>query len=565
MTDLYKKLPIHQKIILVMLITVIFFSPLLSSWRVEYRGGILIVFSLLLLIVLLTNNFKPANNIEVHKLIFSCFILTLLISLLFSSEQELSTVWTAYYVGWFALFWAAQSTRFARKLFFSFFTLSLFLVLLYCWWQYYEIFPATIEYFRQHPELAGNFSNTVFKPRLYGSFQYPNALASFIILGTGIISISLFSKNNCKLSWSRLLHSPANWWLILLFGGCSFFIWLTASRAGIFIWIVQVAIIVLLFFKTHLKLSAIILTLAIIGSSWSLLSTDQDYENSSVETITTRTIEISKSSASKLLTFQGSVNMIRHHPWFGVGAGLFGHNYYRYRPQSQTDAPNSAHNIFLDITAQAGMFSGILLFMLMFSILKSCSSHKVIVVVLCSVLLHSMLDWNFNIIGIGFCFFILAGLYCKPKYISVSKLVSSSLIGIKIISILLAALAIYYLARSTLGGFLFMSAHQNYKFQNRQIAHQQYHQAIEINPLRAEYYLHFSFVQTDLNRAEDNLLRAKDLAPFWYEPYYHLARINYLQQNIAGALLFSDSALQLFPTSSEVRALTDSIQSSIDK
>lgn len=565
MIEIYKKLPGHQKFISVMLIIIFLFSPLLSSWRVEYRGGIIIFFSLLLLIILSVINFNRTKKIELHKLIFSCFILTLLISILFSSEKELSLIWTAYYVGWFAVFWAAQSTRFARKLFLFIFTLSLFLVFLYCWWQYYEIFPATIKYFQQHPELTGIFSNTVLKPRLYGSFQYPNALASFIILSTGIILTSLLSEKNRKLNWSLLLHSPVNWWLIILFGGCSFFIWLTASRAGIIIWMVQVTIIVLLFLKTHLKLSAILLTLAVICSSWSLLSTDRGNENYSAETITTRTIEISKTAASKLLTFKGSVNMIKHHPWFGVGAGLFGHNYYRYRPQSQTDAPNSAHNLFLDITAQTGIFSGMLLFILLFLILKSCLNNKIIFIVLCSVLLHSMVDWNFNIIGIGFSFFILAGLYCMPKYISVPKPAIFVLTGVKIISILLAALGLYFLARSTIGGFLFMSAHQNHKFQNWRIAREQYHQAIKVNPLRAEYYLHFSFVQTDLHRAEDNLLRAKDLAPFWYEPYYNLARINYLQNNNAAALLFSDSALQLFPSSGEVRALTDSIHSNISK
>jgi hypothetical protein len=252
--------------------------------------------------------------------------------------------------------------------------------------------------------------------------------------------------------------------------------------------------------------------------------------------------------------------MIKNNPWVGVGAGLFGHQYYRYRSPLQSDAPKSAHNLFLDIASQTGLLSGILSIVLLIILLKSCSKNKIIVLVLGFVLIHSMVDWDFNTIGISFLFFIFCGLYSKPKYISLSRIVRTIIPVIKISFIILLAIGLIISVRSFIAGFFYISANQNYQFNNYQIARQQYRRATIINPYRAKYYLEYSFVQSDLESAKNSLLRATELAPYWYEPYYHLARINYIQGNLEKAQSYSDSALMLFPTSRDIKFLQDSLE-----
>lgn len=67
-------------------------------------------------------------------------------------------------------------------------------------------------------------------------------------------------------------------------------------------------------------------------------------------------------NAQRLRIWEGTLNLIRDHPWFGVGPGNFGLVYPQYRLASEHEGVSTPHNLYFYITTGWGIPGGLLLF-----------------------------------------------------------------------------------------------------------------------------------------------------------------------------------------------------------
>lgn len=524
----------------------IFVIPLFSRIRVEYTAGLLIAFSLILFLFLT----KKFNKITIEEIFLFSFIIFYFFSAFFSEAKEVSFVWSGYILSWTAFYYFGKRLKGDKKIISKIVILSLLCVLIYCFWQFFIIFPATKEYFLKHPELVGNFSSNVYSSmRLYGTFQYPNSLAAYFILISGVLWNFIYNKENIS---KFLIFTIILIWLII-----SFFIWQTGSRLGIIIWLIEVLFIVIIFFKRSKKYSLLILILTFIGISSSIFYLKFN-TNINIENITQRRSSAKATTSAKLLTYIGSLKIIKKHPFVGCGPGAFSHYYAHIRPERQNDLPHSAHNIFLEIASTAGIITSIFFLLFILFSLKKTLKNPLIFMSLIMLLIHSCADWNFKNIGIALLFFLLLGLYSvenKEEYkinIRFSKLVS-------FLFIFLIIFSIYFQIRSGIGGLYYSKAEQELYFNNKKRALEYFNTAININPYRAEYYLKSASAQTTLESVKECYNKAAEYAPQWNEPYYHLCKICLIENNIEEAKYYAKKALQLFPSSEEIKALNDSL------
>jgi len=542
---MYKSKNFLKNIFKYLIFILIFFIPLLSRMRIEYSGGLIIGFSLIIYLLC----FFKLIKINTDEIFLISFVIFYFISAFLSKEREISFVWSGYILSWAAFYYFGKKIKDDRKIVSNILILSLIFVLSYCFWQFFIIFPATREYFAKHTEIAGNFSSNVYSSiRLYGTFLYPNSLAAYFILISGVMWSSIFNKN--KIYKVRIVILTIIWLII------SFFIWQTGSRVGIIIWLVEVLFIIIILFKSSKKISLIIFTTTFIGILISTVYLKLN-QNENIETILERKISTNTTISAKLLTYLGSLKIIKNHPIVGCGPGNFSHYYAQYRPEKQRDLPHSAHNIFLDIAANAGIIS--LIFFLLFIIfsLKNTIKNPLIFVSLFMLLLHSCADWNFKNIGIALLFFFLLGLYRDEETKHIIKVRFSKILSI--VLIILVIISIYFQVRSGIAGMYFQKAEEEFYFNNRQKAVVYFETAINFNPYRAEYYIKAAFAQSTLRNTKDYFKKALEYAPDWNEPYYHLARISLLENNIEEAKYYIKEALQLFPSSEKIILLNDSL------
>lgn len=67
-------------------------------------------------------------------------------------------------------------------------------------------------------------------------------------------------------------------------------------------------------------------------------------------------------NAQRLRIWEGTLNLIREHPWFGVGPGNFGLVYPQYRLLTEHEGASTPHNLYFYITTGWGVPGGLLLF-----------------------------------------------------------------------------------------------------------------------------------------------------------------------------------------------------------
>ena len=242
---------------LFLFLSIITLSPLLSTWKVHYRGSILVSLPLLALVIIFIRAIKRKNIQFSYIYLFSfLFLLLYLISSVFSPEKELSIVWFSYALSWISIYTLANSFKDQKNSIIKCFLLPVFLVIIYSLWQFFIIFPETIKYFNENPELLNNFTTQITNPRLYGTFQYSNSLAAFFILSTGIIwqtAVSLF-KNPLNLKNIKNKNSILFFFLIFVNLLVSILIWLTSSRAGVIVWILETLLLSELVLKKYKKI-----------------------------------------------------------------------------------------------------------------------------------------------------------------------------------------------------------------------------------------------------------------------------------------------------------------------
>ena len=109
------------------------------------------------------------------------------------------------------------------------------------------------------------------------------------------------------------------------------------------------------------------------------------------------------SFGTRLKIWQGSVDMIKANPITGTGIGTFIWAFPRYRPEGLLVKANFAHNEYLNMAAEMGIFAPIIMMWIFTVILKrGFRKDAPLYIIGCatgvlSLVLHGLVDFNFHI------------------------------------------------------------------------------------------------------------------------------------------------------------------------
>ncbi|MGE5482024.1 MAG: O-antigen ligase family protein [Bacteroidota bacterium] len=121
----------------------------------------------------------------------------------------------------------------------------------------------------------------------------------------------------------------------------------------------------------------------------------------------------------RLVVWTAALKMMKDHPWFGVGAGVYYHVFRRYVPVSVSPAVEAyAHNLFLNIWSEMGLVGLVLFLPILVKALRSAGRlattgdpfFRALFAALAGVLLHQMVDVPIYGAQIGGAFWGLVGL-----------------------------------------------------------------------------------------------------------------------------------------------------------
>lgn len=208
-------------------------------------------------------------------------------------------------------------------------------------------------------DIAGKVSSLE-KSRIGGIAQQPNVLAAFFVYY--MFLFAGFMLVYCK--------NIKYWLLFLPFLACFRGIQVTFSRGGYLAFVA--AGLIIAFFKNKVLFFAITcaLILAILnpiflpkGIRYRIYSTFQDkiYESSVEESV-------DLSAARRIEIWKGGLEMIKEHKWFGVGYGVFPYLIPFYAPEvGKVDA----HNTYILIAAEMGIFALLVFLLILFIIFKN--------------------------------------------------------------------------------------------------------------------------------------------------------------------------------------------------
>ncbi len=240
----------------------------------------------------------------------------------------------------------------------------------------------------------------------------------------------------------------------------------------------------------------------------------------------------------RFLIWRGTLAMILSHPWLGTGPGTFDHVFLKFRPDGFFERPGFAHNDYLQLVADCGVFS-FLTVIAFFSViflkgLETSSSEdsrlKIGIGVGClgamlCMAVHSVTDFNFHVPAN----FLLAGVVLAMLF-SLGDLDKEEIAGVvrrapgPLTHLLFAVLFLscgvlgfsdYYVWKSK-GLYAAGQVEQAMFFLDKSAA---------LNPLNAETRYLRSIVASatsDWKGAAEGLDEAVRLDP--YEPYYYLLR-----------------------------------------
>lgn len=128
------------------------------------------------------------------------------------------------------------------------------------------------------------------------------------------------------------------------------------------------------------------------------------------------------SFATRLLIWQGSIDMIRHNFIFGTGIGTFALGFSKYRPEGLNVMANFAHNDYLQIACEMGIFALITALCLVVVVIKTGLSKSNFysyrlgcAIGVLSLSLHALSDFNFHIPANMLLFTIYMAIIMKER------------------------------------------------------------------------------------------------------------------------------------------------------
>ena len=333
--------------------------------------------------------------------------------------------------------------------------------------------------------------------RIYGNFPNSNLFAGFLACVLILtINILIYNKEIKKTLRILLVFS-----CIIIF--ISFI--LTGSRGGFLSFFIGLIISVLIYMRSlnnkrvwlvYLSLFAIcILIFFIIG-------------NPMKERITSAG-RVDKLAYKRLEIWKSTLQMIKCNPVFGTGIGTYGDIYNKYAFPIEGSVARYgrytrfAHNEYLHITAEVGIFALLAFLWFIFSILKlrpDTNGESIgIYCAIIAILIHSIVDFNLHLTLILLLLGILIGLHLsitrKHRLLSVNDTLRINTRYNNYLFVLI--IIIFIVLITTTAGYLYSSAAKRYKANNIlsspdivkcEKAVKNYNIAVKLDPIAAEYY-----------------------------------------------------------------------------
>ncbi len=286
--------------------------------------------------------------------------------------------------------------------------------------------------------------------------------------------------------------------------------------------------------------------------------------------------------SGRLKIWQATLSMIKDYPLTGTGIGSFIHRIPKYRPEGLNMLINFAHNDFLHIASELGVFGllalsymllavvirGIRLFSIAHTPIKKAIGLGIGSAGL-SIAIHSLVDFNLHIPANAILFFVLSGVLINtrsvreaaPVFIKISLGRLGRVLSVFITTVIFIFFEIFVardlFAEVYIGkGDRFMSRGE---FFNANLAYQT---SIALSPNNSKYYLksaelYFKKASNNeisrdfwLEESERGFKRAIDINPFCGLAWLGLADLYKMENRLSEARYAIEKALEIDPNNS---------------
>jgi len=233
---------------------------------------------------------------------------------------------------------------------------------------------------------------------------------------------------------------------------------------------------------------------------------------------------------NRIPTWQGTIDLISKNLWFGTGPGTFEYAFFQFRPSDFPFRPGHAHNDYLELLADIGVFAFVAVVFLSGTVVwkgfrliryeesrlkKGVGAGCVTAVIALGI--HSLIDFNYHIPANWMLISVVAGILfsLKTKKFSGSMMLDGAL---RFVSLFLMMAVIAGALVLGLSDFFLWKGKMAFKRQHHEEVIAHVDQSIRINSLNAESY----YWRGLSSRQAEDFDRAIALNP--YEPYYYYNR-----------------------------------------
>lgn len=362
------------------LIILIFIRPFISSLAFPYADAI---YSLFLIIALLCRGLSRGLGVEKIKSLkypLLIFICCLLLSVFFSDNKASGLKELQRYAAYLLIFLAGASfterekTKIIRAIAIAGFIIGLLAV-----YQYFFGFRHLLDYISKQRMDDQFVLDYISRRRVFFPFVTPNALSGYLIM---IIPLT-FIYRDCI-------------WLLMPLALTIFLTQSLGAFSGLFL-----GITICLYLRGKLRKRGLLILSGLLVMAGVILIIRLKAPGQHIQPLF--------SAAMRLAYWQETIQLIKSHPFIGIGPGNFDLPHSRY-----------AHNSYLQLWAETGIFGLLAFIWLIFSIIKSSlqslkgSPSKTQIALLLSsciaFLIHNLVDLTFFLPEASFIFWALAGL-----------------------------------------------------------------------------------------------------------------------------------------------------------
>lgn len=354
----------------ILLLTLIFTRPFISSLAFPYANFIhsLILCSSLLIWLIL--NLKSCAKLAGLKYPLLFFIFSLGLSLFFAHDKALALAKAyEYAAALLILFFSASLTEEQRPKAIAVLVLAGLAISMLSLYQYAFGFRHLLEYISKEKIPHPFALDIIRRQRVFFPFVTPNTLAGYLIM---IIPLAAMKKNY---SWVLIPLS-----LALLFTRS------LGALTSLFL-----ALCICLYLRKKFGRKELLILSAVLACTVVFFITRSFLEE--------KILRPYFSGVMRLSYWKEAWGIIKAHPVAGVGLGNFNLSFSRY-----------AHNSYLQLWAEGGIFSLLSFLWLTFSILKNAYSRPLLVTAASVFLIHNSVDFTFFLPEVSFIWWAILGL-----------------------------------------------------------------------------------------------------------------------------------------------------------